>query len=134
MNVEALDKAGYRKFGLTMAVVMALIFGLFLPWVFGAKLPQWPWFISGSLLFFALFLPGSLAYIYKPWMLLGHYIGIFNTRVILTMVFFMVFFPVSMLLKLLGKDAMKRKFRKYTTDSYWKKSTKLAKAHMEKVY
>ncbi len=134
MNVEALDKAGYRKFGLTMAIVIALIFGLFLPWVFSLKIPDWPWFISATLFVWSLIAPQSLVVIYKPWMIFGHYIGLFNTRIILTLVFFTVFFPVSLLLKVLGKDAMNRNFKQQANQSYWKQSTRQAKEHMEKVY
>ncbi len=134
MKIDTLDKAGYRKFGVTMAIVIALLFGLFFPWAFNLEMPLWPWVLSGILLACAVLLPNVLAFVYKPWMIFGHYVGIFNTKLILTVVFFVVFAPVALVLMLLGKDAMKRKFKDKSVASYWKKSHKQNKDHMEKVY
>lgn len=134
MKIDTLDTAAYRKFGITMAIIIALVFGLFFPWVFNIKMPVWPWALSAILLIWALLLPNTLVFIYKPWMIFGHYIGIFNTRLILIIVFFVVFFPVALVLKLLGKDAMQRKFNDKAMNSYWQKSNKQTKDHMEKVY
>lgn len=134
MKIESLDRAGYRKFGLTMALVIAVLFGLFFPWVFHLKIPLWPWMLSGILLAWTMLVPDTLVFIYKPWMTLGHYVGLFNTKVILVVVFLTVFTPVALFLKLLGKDAMNRQFKKTSVNSFWKKSQKQPKDHMEKVY
>jgi len=134
MKIETLDKAGYREFGLIMATVIVLLFGLLFPWVFNLKMVIWPWALSSILFCWALLIPNTLVFIYKPWMMLGHYVGIFNTKVILVFVFFFVFTPVALLLKLLGKDAMNRKFKDKSINSCWKKSKKQFKDHMEKVY
>ncbi|MGK5095172.1 SxtJ family membrane protein [Deltaproteobacteria bacterium TL4] len=134
MKVESLDKAGYRKFGFTMALVIAVLFGLFLPLAFNLKMVRWPWILSSLLLGWAVVLPNTMALIYKPWMRLSHYLGILNTRLLLVFVFFAVFFPVALLLKLSRKDAMNRQFKDGSIDSYWKKSQKQFKNHMEKVY
>ncbi len=134
MKIETLDKAGLRKFGLIMALVIALIFGLFFPWVFNLKMAIWPCVISSILLGWALLLPDTLVFIYKPWMMLAYYVGIFNTKILLIVVFFVVFFPTALFLKLLGKDAMNRQFKDKSINSCWKKSKKQFKDHMEKVY
>ena len=83
MKIETLDKAGYRKFGLIMATVIASLFGLLFPWVFNLKMIIWPWALSSLLCCWALLIPNTLVFIYKPWMMLGHYVGIFNTNIIL---------------------------------------------------
>ena len=134
MKIETLDKTGYRKFGLIMAIVIALLFGLLFPFVFNLRIVIWPWALSSILFCWVLLIPNTLVFIYRPWMILGHYVGIFNTKVILVFVFFFVFPPAALLLKLLGKDAMNRKFKDKSINSCWKKSKKQFKDHMERVY
>lgn len=134
MNVDTLNTAGYRKFGLTMALVIALLFGLFFPWVFSKNIPYWPWVVASVFTLLSLVLPKKLAIIYKLWMKFGHIIGTINTKIILSIVFFLVFTPMALLFKLLGKDPMKRKFTNKPLASYWQESIQQPKEHMEKPY
>ena len=133
-HIQPLDRDGYRKFGLIMAVIIAVLFGLFLPWVFNAEsYPLIPWYIAAVFTVWALVLPGTLGVIYKPWMIFGLGIGFINTRIILGAVFYLMFTPIAILLKLLGKDLLKRKT--HTSDtSYWINSHKQPKEHMENIY
>ncbi len=133
IKIDNLDNAAYRKFGFTMAGVIAFLFGLFFPWLFNLAIPIWPWAIAGILLLLAVIKPELLTYLYKPWMTIGHYVGQFNTKLILIIVFFLIFSPIAFLLKILGKDAMDRKLNKKKA-SYWIESTNLPKSHMETVY
>lgn len=134
MNVQTLDKAGYRKFGFIMALFIALLFGLFIPFVFSINIPYWPWAVSGVFLLWALLMPMALVVVYKPWMTIGYFIGIINTKIILSVVFFLVFTPVALLFKVLGKDPMNRQYGDKLITSYWKESKQRSKKHMEKVY
>ena len=45
-DIPELDRAGLRKFGLTTGAIVALLFGLFLPWLFDFGLPRWPWMLA----------------------------------------------------------------------------------------
>ncbi|MBF0484182.1 MAG: hypothetical protein HQL25_05690 [Candidatus Omnitrophica bacterium] len=45
-------------------------------------------------------------------------LGWINTRIILAIIYYCVFMPVGLLLRLFGKDLLYRKFDK-TADSYW---------------
>lgn len=134
MKVYTLDKVGYRKFGLIMAVFITLIFGLFFPWVFNKNIPYCPWIVSVIFVFWALLAPNTLFVIYKPWMLIGHIIGIVNTKIILGVVFYVVFTPTALLLKVIGNDPLNRRFANKSIVSYWKTSKKQSKNHMENVY
>jgi len=134
MNTDTLDKAGYRKFGVTMALVIGLLFGLFFPWVFSKNIPYWPWIVAAVFMFLSLMVPMKLAVVHKPWMKFGHIIGAINTKIILSVVFFLVFTPMALLFKLLGKDPMKRELANKSLTSYWVKSKQQSKEHMEKVY
>ncbi len=57
---------------------------------------------------------------YKVWMKGAHFIGQAVTTIILTTVYFLVFTPVSFLLRLMGKDHMQRKID-VSSPSYWDK-------------
>lgn len=49
----------------------------------------------------------------------AHILGWINTRIILTLVYFLIISPLALLFKLIGKDPMNRKFT--TTETYWEK-------------
>ncbi|MEI7441720.1 MAG: SxtJ family membrane protein, partial [bacterium] len=53
--------------------------------------------------------------VYRLWMKVGAILGFINTTIILTVVFFVIFTPASFILRLLGKDPMKRKYQAKTT-------------------
>lgn len=56
---------------------------------------------------------------YKSWMKFAHALGWVNTRIILTVVYLLVFTPVALIFKVIGKDPMERKIEK--GNSYWVK-------------
>ncbi len=64
-----------------------------------------------------LFAPILLRPLFKLWMKLAHVVGWFNTQVILTVVFILIFIPVGLIMKLLRKDPMKRKM--FVEETYW---------------
>ena len=122
-----------RKFGLTMAAVIALLFGLLLPWLFGYTIPRWPWLVAGFFLLAAITIPLLLAPVFDAWMRFGHVLGWINSRIILGLMFYTVFLFVAVLMKLLGKDPMARKFDS-TLDSYRVPSEVRARNHLEKPF
>ncbi len=63
------------------------------------------------------FAPTLLRPLFKLWMKLAHAVGWFNTQVILTIVFILVFIPTGLIMKLLKKDPMKRKM--FAEETYW---------------
>lgn len=67
-----------------------------------------------------------LKYIYKIWMKFAHALGWVNTRIILTLVYFLIFTPLALFFKLIGKDPMGRQIE--AVDSYWiKREAKIFK-------
>lgn len=131
-DIPVLDANGLRKFGIVTGVVAAVLFGFFIPYVFGYRAPIWPWFLGVLLVFWAIVHPVSLSCIYKSWMKIGLFFGLINTRIILTFLFFLVFLPVGFAFKIFRKDPMKRSFTKQ--DSYRIKSRDQLKYHMERPY
>ncbi|MFC1783882.1 SxtJ family membrane protein, partial [Planctomycetota bacterium] len=73
--------------------------------------------------------------IYIFWMALATVLGWFMTRVILSILFFLVFTPMGLLMKLMGKDLLDLKYNR-TTKSYWvpKPKAKLKKSDYERQF
>jgi len=69
-------------------------------------------------LLMTMFLPSGLKLIFKYWMKAAQLIGTVVTICILTVFFFFIITPVSIILKLMGKDFMRLVFKSQTA-SYW---------------
>ena len=98
-----------REFGLIFGAILVLLFGLFLPWVFEKPLPMWPWWVLAVTGGLAIIFPLGLKPFYKVWMVFGAVMGWLNTRLILGLVFYIVFMPFGLVMKLFGKDLLSRK-------------------------
>ncbi len=122
-----------RKFGLVTGAIVAVLFGLFLPWVFNYPWPIWPWVVTGISCFWSMVHPDSLFVVYRPWMKFGHVAGWINTRIILGIMFYVVFFPAGILMRLVAKDPMARKLDS-AAKSYRIVSEPLDKNHIERPY
>lgn len=55
--------------------------------------------------------------LYKAWMKFAHALGWVNTRIILSLVYFLIFTPIALIFRLIGKDPLERRFE--AVDSYW---------------
>ena len=82
MNVE-LKHTELRSFGVVTGAIMAILFGVVLPWLLGHAFPWWPWVVGGVLVLSALVFPAGLRPVYRIWMTFGHALGWINTRIIL---------------------------------------------------
>ena len=119
MENRDLSKENLRKFGLTLAVALS-IFG------FIAYLRQKPiclYFLYGSLLFllWAIILPKTLKLFYLAWMRFAFVLGWVNTRIILILMFYLIFTPFGLLMRLFRVDLLQTKDKK---DTYWYKKEK----------
>lgn len=98
-----------RKFGFTMAVACALFALLFL-----YKQRMTPTILFGSVaalfLLFALVAPKLLEPIETVWMAFARVLGAINTRIIMGLLYFLIFIPVSFIFKLFGRDEMRRRW------------------------
>ena len=132
-DIEKLDAKGYRKFGLTTGAIIIGLFGLAIPWIFSLNYPKWPWILGGGLGAWALLAPATLQPVYAGWMKFGHVMNWINTRLILCILFYAVFLPIGVVLRLFGKDPMHRKLDK-TLASYRVKSHHDLKNNVERPY
>jgi hypothetical protein len=127
------DKQELRKFGLVFAGMFILIFGLLLPWIWEKPSPMWPWIVAAVFVAAALLVPMALGPVYRLWMKIGHVLGWVNTRIILGVMFFLIFAPVALLLRLLGKDMLKQRLDASAT-TYRIASEQLPRDRMERPY
>ncbi len=63
------------------------------------------------------FSPIILRPVFKLWLKVAHAVGWFNTQVLLSVVFILVFIPTGLVMRLFRKDPMKRKM--LTEGTYW---------------
>ncbi|PIE52001.1 hypothetical protein CSA37_08840 [Candidatus Fermentibacteria bacterium] len=109
-------KKPLRKFGFTMFGAFAVLASIMY------LREKSFWWVSGGLsvffLFPALLVPGILAPVEKAWMALAGVMGFVMTSVLLTLVFFIGILPTGLVMRLTGRDPLKKKPEK-SVDSYW---------------
>jgi hypothetical protein len=119
---EKLDRSprALRRFGFTVGSVI-LPLGCVLLW--RHRVTGWPLISIGTVLVLgAALTPSRLKWIYGPWMILSLALGWIVTRILLTMVFFLVVTPIGLLQRLFGKRVIEIAF-KADTSSYWRPRT-----------
>jgi len=60
--------------------------------------------------------------IYQLWIKFGEFIGHINSKIIIALLFFFIFTPIALILKLFGKDLLNKKLDK-TAKTYFKPRT-----------
>ena len=105
-----------RKFGITVSIVLGLLGGLFF-WR-GRDYYFYFLILSAALLLLGLVVPILLKPIHKMWMTLAVLLGYLMTRVILSVLFFVVVTPIGLLARSFGKDFLNLKYDP-NVDSYW---------------
>jgi hypothetical protein len=110
VDTQDLSVKELRQFGLIMGGMIALMFGLVIPWLWSAAAwPWWPWAVGALFVAWALALPATLAPVYRGWMKLAAVLAWINTRLILGIAFYLVILPISLVLRL-RRDPMARKY------------------------
>lgn len=118
INQIKFDKKTLRETGLTMAVCLFIIVGIYY-W----RHQTWSWYLMLAAAIFGLLglaAPLALKPFQKVWMTLALLMGWLMSRVILTVFFYLVITPIGFLSRLFG-----RKFLSLRPDdksaSYWEK-------------
>lgn len=110
------SKKDLRKFGLTVGIVLLALAG-FLFWK--EKDSYLIWGAIGSVLVIAgILVPVLLKPLNKIWMTLAILMGWVMTRVILTILFFIVLTPLAFAARIFGKKFLELKIDK-SRESYW---------------
>ena len=115
------SQSSNKSFGLLFFVVF-LILGLW-PLKNGESLNFY--FIITSVVFLILGLLNSklLTPLNKSWIKLGEILGIIIAPIVMALVYFVILTPVSLIVRMFGKDLLNLKFLK-EKDTYWIKRKK----------
>ncbi len=108
-----------RKFGLTIGTVLLILGGLL--WWKGKDSSVYFLSIGGLFVLTGLIVPPILTPVEYLWMKFARGLGFVMNYVILTIAFYLVFTPVGLMMRLMGKDSLKLKFDKQAK-SYWIKT------------
>ena len=121
-------KKDLRKFGLTVGTVLIIIAFL----LFYFEKPSAIYFAAiGGLLFVSGILsPQILKPFNKIWMSFAIVLGFFMSRIILTVLFYLVLTPISLIARLVGKKFMTLKYDK-SEQTYWEKRTIIQKKQID---
>ena len=110
-----------KKHDLKMfAIIWSAIFGVIAlsPLLKGAEIKTWAIVIALIFNIIAFTKPQILTQFYKIWMKFGEFIGGIMSKIMMTILYFGIFTPVSLFLKLIGKDLLNKKVDK-SQESYW---------------
>jgi len=117
------DKKSLRKFGLVMTTAL-LVLGVLI--FFRSSHPQRAyvlWAVASICLVVGVGLPAALRRFHTIWMAFSLSIGWIMSRLILTILFFLVITPTGLIMRAFGKDPMMRKLEPNAT-TYWIKREK----------
>ena len=121
-----------RSFGLIFSLLVVLIFAGLMPWLFNQPMPVSPWVVSTVTALLALLTPPALRPLHSLFIKLGTLLGFINTRILLFIIFFGLFLPVSIIMWLVRRDLLGKK--PSTNDSYRKPSQPRPRDHFERPY
>ncbi len=107
-----------KNFGLIWAVIF-LVVGL-LPLFKGSDSRNWAFIVALIFILISLFYPNlyQQSRFYPLWIKFGNYMGKINSKIIIFILFYLVFLPIGIILKLLRKDLLRKKLDK-SLNSYF---------------
>lgn len=129
----ALSSQELRKFGFIFSAIVLGLFELLIPWLKDRPLPLWPLYVAVPIATLALVWPMALGPFYKVWMKFGLIAGAINTRIIMSLLFFILLTPLAWLMRALGKDLLALRLDR-AAGSYRVPSVVRAKEQVEKPY
>ncbi len=127
-SIEVSDKK-IRDFGIVMLVVLSGIIPLFLAWRAGWELGtvSWTLIAIGLVLFLAsVLMPMRIRRVYVGWMGLAIILGLVMTKVIISLVFYLIMTPIGLGRRLLVRDPLGVR-RDNESESYWTEREKAPK-------
>jgi hypothetical protein len=113
---EHIEGSSDRSFGVVFAVVFALIAAW--PLLGGGSLRGWAAGVSAAFLVVALGRPSLLSGLNRQWLKFGLLLGKIVSPIALGVLFYLVFTPMGVLLRLAGKDPLRLKMDR-AAGSYW---------------
>ena len=132
-SIPELDSNGLRKFAFTSAAIVVVLFALVIPFVLGFSYPLWPWITGVVLAGWGAIAPATINPVYKVWMRFGLMMNRITTPIILGILFFLVFTPIAVVMRIFGRDALQIK-KESAVSTYRVESRNPPKEKMEKPF
>lgn len=126
-HIDSSDEA-VKKTGLTVGIVLILI--SLLLWYLGKSSFVYFSGIGGLFVILSFIVIPVLRPFHKLWMMLALALGFVMSRVILTLLFYLVLSPIALIAKLVGKKFMPLGFDK-NAKTYWEKRENTAKQKID---
>jgi hypothetical protein len=115
-----MKKTSEKNFGILFFVVFLLI--SLWPLLNGNSLRIWSIFVSITFLIIAFLKQELLKPLNNSWIKLGEMLGKIISPIVMALIFFLILTPLSLIIRIFGKDLLKIKFSK--DNSYWIKREK----------
>ena len=125
---EAVTTAQARKSTLIVAAVFAVLGGL--QWYRGRPLVAEVTGILAALLLVCAMIPPACVWFFGRWLALAAVLAYINTRILLSLFFYLVVTPTGTILRLIGHDAMDRR-SKMKRKSYWQPRQRMRQSREE---
>ncbi len=104
-----------KSFGITIGVILFIISAFLM--YYNKEAYQLIAIIASIFVLLGVILPILLKPIYFVWMIFAAILGWVMTRVILSVVFYLIITPIGLITKLIGEDFLS--LREVESDSYW---------------
>ena len=131
-NIKS-EKSDLRNFGITVGIILLIISGF----LFWKEKEAFQIFLIVGITFLltTVAIPVILKPVYWIWMIFGIILGWFMTRVILSLLFYIVFTSIGLTLRFFGKQFLELRWDK-SNNSYWNYRTNehLKKENYEKQF
>ena len=114
-NIKS-EKSDLRKFGITIGILLMIIAGI----LFWKEKESFQIFltIGAVLCVFSVVIPVILKPIYWIWMIFATILGWIMTRVILSILFYVIITPIGFIPRIFGKQFIELKWNKKNS-TYW---------------
>ena len=111
-------KTELRIFGFIWAFIFAVT--AFFPLLKHHEIRFWALYISLAFFAFSIIYPQiyQITRFYPGWIKLGGFIGKINSKIIIAAMFYLLFFPIGLIIKISGKDLLNKKIDK-NKESYF---------------
>jgi hypothetical protein len=118
-NIKS-EKSDLRKFGITIGTIFLIVAGFF----FWKEKESFQLFLTIGITLFAvgIVIPVILKPVYWVWMVFATVLGWFMTRVILSLLFYVILTPIGLIARSFGNQFLDLK-QNHSQQSYWNMKT-----------
>ena len=126
-----ITKKKLRQFGLIFGFGLPLFIGWLVPLVYGHNFKLWTLILASPFILLGTFKPNLLIQPFKFWMQLGLFLGNINSKIILSLIFFLILLPIALIMRLLGHDPLNKKRNGFSS---YRENKKDSNIDFEKIF